>query len=466
MKRFLPFLFMLCAINSFASYLTTRTNGTVFYADPECTQVAESGITKGNTYYFDENSQTADGVVCFSFGEDIVYAKRSDVDTFTDEEFESAGPTDDITEAYYSGSTSWRMPAWLKWIIALALVYAMYKLAPKLLLRGKESVVTQPEPVEPEEPIAEKYGADSQGCIEAFYHDLDFRERLKELNRLAAHNPGKETTDAEALRNYLMELQPALRTFLREASGERQFTADPHFRDARKLNSEGEGCREWLYVQLRGKEYVDPERLRQLDHLKFEIYVSENLSRHLRSDRDRHMLEKRLKTSLAHIGDYDTADRKRIYSMLWDLKRKTDPEEAYGYICKAVELGYTPYPKEKMEKKYGTTADGQLDMGAYKRKNVLKWVCIGAIGVAVIAALLLLALYVALFAFFAFCLYVTFKMMISDATDRNRPTSPTVFSHDDTAHNCGQCKLLGTPSCPLNDEGVNSSDPACGMFQI
>lgn len=462
MKRILPFFFMFCAINCFASYLTTRSDGTVFYADPECKRVAEAGITKGNTFYFDEDAQPAEGAVCFEFGGETVYVKKSDVDTFTDEEFESAGPIDDITEAYYSDSTSWRMPGWLKWLIAIALIYAMYKLAPKLLLRGKGAVVTQPEPIKPDEPIVEKYGADSEGCIEAFYHDLDFRERLKELNRLAAHNPGKETTDAEALRNYLTELQPALRKFLREASGERQFTSNPHFRDTRKLNSEGEGCREWLYVQLRGKEFVDPERLRQLDPLKFEIYVSENLSRHLRSDRDRELLEKRLRTSLAHVGDYDTADRKRIYHMLWNLKQKTDPQEAYGYICKAVELGHTPYPKEQMEKKYGTTADGQLDMGGYKRKSVLKWVCIGAIGVAVIAALLLLALYVALFAFFAFCLYVTFKMMIDDATNTHRkPSSKSATQQGSPAYTCGQCKFYQTVNCPRTD--ALPLDPICGM---
>lgn len=466
MKRFLPFALMICAAHCDASYLTTRSDATTFYADPQCSVAAETGIAPGNTYYFNENNQPQADAVMFEFGDATVYAKRADVDIFTDEEFAAAGP-DEASGFDREQSQPWRMRPWVKWVIFLAIAWLLYKFVYKRFIsRLPDSApVPAPAPAEPE-PAAPKYGEGSEGYTAAFCHNLDFKPRLKELNRLAALNPGKNTTDAEALRNYLIELQPALKQFLREAAGERQFTADPRFRDANELNAAGEGGAEWLYVQLRGKEYVDPLRLLELDPLKFEIYVSENLSRHLKSDRDRQLHERRLKKSLAHVDDYDNADRVRIYSMLWDLKRESDPREAYGYICKAVELGHTPYPKEKMEKKYGTDGNGSLTIGTYKRKRAVKWAVGIVAALAVVAALLVLALYVALAAFFAFCLYMTFKLMISDATNRNRPTpTKNAIQESAGAYTCGCCKRFDTPACPRWSEGVSSSDPECGMVE-
>lgn len=492
-------LSMLCAGDALAASVVTLHDDTYLYSDPECTVVADNGIARGVP--FECLSEENNGAYLVAFAGEKVYIKSSDVsydgtttaNTATDDggepEPEPDGPDIEPIDGAYDNmldeaigdhsysSGGFKFQPWMAWLILIASVFLLYKFTQTKLF-GKilrwffgdttNQYSSDHQAQEETTPVVPKYGPHSPGFVAGFNSVSSFRKGLEKLNRLAAKNPGADTTDSEALCEYLMLLQPALKYFLSEASAERSTYSQiqPH---PSLINADNEGGAEWLYIQLRTYEYIPVEQLRQLDPLKYEMYITRNLNSCTRNPQDVEVVKRRLYNSLYHYQDYDLHDQQRMCEMLGKILREKEPQKAYEYFCYSASIGGSQGPKAAMEREYGVTPDGKLNMSAYRRKKIIKWVIVGIIGAAVVAVLIAVALYLMLMAFFALVIFTTIKVIWNDSTGGDWSTSgissksSVNISSSSCGSGCSNCRNRGW-NLVCNIYGTDTPSGNCPHF--
>ncbi len=457
---FVLLLSTLCRTNSYAGQLTTNRSNMNLYSDEACTKVAFKGIEAGNTYYYEEEPKN--GAVKFEFAGKQVYAKLEDV--FLEDEDAFAGSPDEdydedleeaVANAGYSSSQSGLLK-WLKRILFVVIAYFIYRYAKKKkIFDNSEFLAREAEArrkrKEEEDAVPKKYTYGTGGC-DPKWRSQDIDRKLLTLNRCAAMNPGKDTTDPHALCRYLLRFNKVRDEFLKEAATEKQLSAG--------------NTQEWFYVQLRVQEYVPTTRLQELSPVVFELYKTLSLYDNRKTPADKELIKSRISSHLEQIDYFDDEEKIQLYQIVCKYAEEDrEMQRNYDYACRLAELG-KPFRKEKILKSYKLKSDGKtLDMAAHKRKSFIKWTIIVVIGIAAIAALLLLALYVALICLFAFALYVTFKMMINDATSGWNTPSPKPKYGPNSNHSsrsCGSCPHYDTVSCPRISV-ANPNDTACAL---
>lgn len=462
---------MVNAVSLQAGYLTTNRTNMKFYSDPECRKVAHSGIQAGNTYYYED--EPVNGVVCFEFGGEKVYAKVEDVF------FEGSEPVDgdydsSIDEAIgiraETGGEGLRIPGWVWLLVVAGGCFLAYKFYIKdYLKKGNDEfkarqAAEQERRAEFESRIVNKYRFGQDGCpVTEGNASEEFRKKMRTLNIIATSNPGANTTDPHALCAYLLKYQPVMRQFLREVGFEKDFE--------RTFPNSQSGFHNWCWMKLRVDEYIDPERLLTLSAEVYELYKTLSLAKMCGTDEDRKLLAGRAEADLKNIECFDREEKIALLHILCDTAAKDgDAQKNYEYASMLAELG-EPYRKEQILKKYRLKSDGvTLDVRGYRDRQIVRYCIIGVVALVVIAVIAAVALYVALIAFVAFCFYTVFKLMINDATggggrgSSGRKHGPSTGHSMDT---CGGCLKFNTPHCaayPVSSSNITENSAACGMI--
>lgn len=460
--------FLLGIASMSAGYLTTNRTNMNFYSDPACTKVAHSGIQAGNSYYYEE--EPVNGVVCFEFAGEKVYAKLSDVflegdapDEVYDNELDDA-----ISSKYNATGGGFHVPGWIWVLIIAGGAYLAYRLYFKGYFE-KQNAALEARKVEDQKRMADmeakiriKYRFGQDGCpVGEAKASPEYKLKMRSLNRIATLNPGADTGDPHALCGYLVEYQPVRDTFLREVGDERSMEkAFPNTQD---------GFHNWCWMRLSVDEYIDPKRLSELSPALFELYKTISLDRYCATDEERMLLAKRAEADLQNLDQFNDEDKIRLYQILCGCaKRSKDVQKQYDYACSLADLGQ-PYRKEQILKSYKLKDDGvTLNIAQHRLKKIIMWSIVGVVGVAVLAAIALLALYVALFAAAAFVFYMVFKMMVNDATSGWRGSASsrpkTGPNSDYSTGTCGGCLKFDTPHCAFYPVGIrNANDTACSQ---